>query len=80
MPPTHSNYYDFTYLLSKNVINESSKYGVSDIVTREEVAIMVAKAVGLNGTQRATKFSDVPASNNLMWMLMLQIQMMHLLS
>ncbi|MFY0517879.1 hypothetical protein [Lysinibacillus sphaericus] len=41
---------------------------------------MVAKAVGLNGTQRATKFSDVPASNNLMWMLMLQIQMMHLLS
>ncbi|WP_369436004.1 hypothetical protein [Lysinibacillus fusiformis] len=24
------------------------------IVTREEVAVMVAKAVGLNGTQRAT--------------------------
>lgn len=59
----HSNYNDIMYLVDKNVIPKTKTYGVKDIVTREEVAVMVAKAVGLNGTPRATKFSDVPKSN-----------------
>ncbi|MEG0259559.1 MAG: S-layer homology domain-containing protein [Lysinibacillus sp.] len=63
VPVTHSNYEDINYLLDKGVISKSSKYGVSDIVTREEVAVMVSKAVGLDGTQRATKFKDVPTSH-----------------
>lgn len=63
VPTTHIYYNEITYLLEKNVISKSGKYGVTDIVTREEVAVMVAKAVGLEGTQRTTKFSDVPKSN-----------------
>ncbi|MGG2111890.1 S-layer homology domain-containing protein [Lysinibacillus pakistanensis] len=60
---SHPNYNDINYLLNKGVISKSSKFGVSDIVTREEVAVMVAKAVGLDGKQRVTKFKDVPQSN-----------------
>lgn len=63
VPSTHSNYEDVMYLLEKGVIDESTNYGISDIVTREEVAVMVSKAVGLDGTPRETKFSDVPKSN-----------------
>ena len=64
VPPKHSNYADIAYLLDKGIISADKKaYGVKDIVTREEVAVMVAKAVGLNGTQRATKFKDVPKSH-----------------
>jgi len=64
VPPTHPNYSDINYLLDKGVIDKSSKYGITDIVTREEVAVMVAKSVGLDGTLRTTKFSDVPKSNS----------------
>jgi len=63
VPTNHSNYGDIMYLLEKDVIEPGEKYGVKAIVTREEVAVMVAKAVGLDGKQRATKFSDVPKSN-----------------
>jgi len=63
VPTSHPNYNDITYLLDAGVINKSDKYGVKDIVTREDVAVMVAKAVGLNGKQRTTKFKDVPQSN-----------------
>ena len=63
VPPKHSNYNDIAFLLDKGIISANKKtYGVKDIVTREEVAVMVAKAVGLDGTQRATKFKDVPKS------------------
>lgn len=62
--PKHSNYQDIAFLLDKGIISADKKiYGVKDIVTREEVAVMVAKAVGLDGTQRATKFKDVPKSH-----------------
>ena len=64
VPVNHSNYGDIMYLLEKGVIESSSKYGVTDIVTREEVAVMVAKAVGLDGTTPTdTKFADVKKSN-----------------
>lgn len=63
VPTTHSNYGDILYLLKQGVVIESSEYGISDIVTREEVAVMIAKAVGLDGAPRETIFNDVPASN-----------------
>lgn len=63
VPVTYMYYNEIMYLLENDVIDESSKYGVSDIVTREEVAVMVSRAVGLDGTPKSTKFSDIPATN-----------------
>lgn len=63
VPTTHDYYDEIMYLLENDVIVESSIYGLNDIVTREEVAVMVSKAVGLDGTPRSTIFSDVPKSN-----------------
>lgn len=63
VPETHAYYQEIMFLLDKGVISSGSKYGVNDKVTREEVAVMVSKAVGLDGKQTATKFPDVPASH-----------------
>lgn len=64
VPRTHSNYADIQYLLHENVIAPSKTYGVKDTVTREEVAVMVAKAAGLSGaTPTNTKFKDVTKAN-----------------
>lgn len=63
VPESHSNYEDIMYLLEMEIIAPTKTYGVNDIVTREEVAVMIAKSVGLSGTQRPTKFSDVPEHN-----------------
>lgn len=58
----HSNYSAIMYLADKGVITKQKRFGPNDKVTREEVAIMVAKAIGLNGKKTKTKFKDVPAS------------------
>ncbi|CAM3228713.1 S-layer-like y domain-containing protein [Filibacter tadaridae] len=63
VPASHPFYKEITFLLDRGVISAKDKYGVNDKVTREEVAVMVSKAVGLNGTQTSTKFKDVPKSN-----------------
>lgn len=63
VPASHQNYSDIMFLLERGIIDDSSNYGVTDIVTREEVAVMVAKALNLDGTQRATDFKDIPASH-----------------
>lgn len=63
LPTTHDYFDEIMYLLEKNVISPSSTFGLNDVVTREEVAVMVAKAKGLNGAPRETRFSDVPKSN-----------------
>ena len=64
VPTQHANYADIQYLVEHDVVSATNKeYGVGDIVTREEVAVMVAKALKLDGTPRETKFSDVPSSN-----------------
>lgn len=63
VPSSHTNYKDIMYLLEKGVIEDSKTFGVSTIVTREEVAVMVSKAVGLDGTQRNTVFNDVQKNN-----------------
>ena len=59
---THRFYQDIIYLLDKGVINDSSRFGVEDYVTREEVAVMVSKAINLSGVQTTTPFKDVPKS------------------
>lgn len=59
----HSNYEDIMYLLEMGIIESKNTYGVNDIVTRSEVAVMIAKSIGLDGTQRPTKFNDVPKSD-----------------
>ncbi|MDN4607901.1 S-layer homology domain-containing protein [Sporosarcina highlanderae] len=64
VPTSHGFYKEVSYLLEKGVISPSKKYGVNDKVTRAEVALMVSKAVGLEGTKKPTKFKDVPASHN----------------
>lgn len=62
VPTHHMHYDDIMYLVDRNVITDTSpNLGVNEIVTREEAAVMVIKAVGLDGTPRQTKFSDVPA-------------------
>ena len=55
-------YGDIMFLLERGVINESTKFGVNDNVTREEVAVMVSKAIGLDGGRTTTPFKDVPSS------------------
>lgn len=62
--PKHYMYYqEITYLLNMDVIEPAHTFGVTKTATREEVAVMIAKAVGLDGTQRKTKFKDVPANH-----------------
>ena len=63
VPTSHSNYSDIQYLLDKGVIEDGTRFGVKEIVTRAEVAVMIAKALDLDGTQRNTIFNDVPKSN-----------------
>ncbi|OCS88408.1 S-layer homology domain-containing protein [Caryophanon tenue] len=63
VPKTHSNYEDIMYLLNNGIIEDSAAFGVKEIVTREEVAIMIAKAKGLNSTPVDTDFSDVKKTN-----------------
>ncbi len=62
VPKNHPNYSAIMYLADQGVITKQKRFGLNDKVTREEVAIMVAKATGLNGTKTKTKFKDVPAS------------------
>ncbi|PIC65141.1 hypothetical protein CSV79_02430 [Sporosarcina sp. P13] len=62
VPKDHPNYTAIMYLLENKVIEPSARFGLNDKVTREEVAVMVAKATGLNGKKVKTKFKDVPAS------------------
>lgn len=64
VPSNHGFYKEITYLLDNGVISPATKYGVNDKVTRAEVAVMVSKATGLDGSKRTTKFKDVPASHN----------------
>jgi len=63
VPTTHPNFKDINYLVEQSVIEKGSKYRPTDFITREEAIVMIAKAVGLDGTPRETKFDDVPKSN-----------------
>ncbi|ARK23483.1 hypothetical protein SporoP37_01415 [Sporosarcina sp. P37] len=61
VPKNHPNYSAIMYLLDQGVLTPQKRFGLDDKVTREEVAIMVAKATGLDGRKTKTKFKDVPA-------------------
>lgn len=63
VPNTHRFYDDITYLYEKGVVGTSSRYGVDTPITRESAAIMIAKALGLDGKQTSTPFKDVPSSS-----------------
>ena len=62
VPATHQNYSDVMFLLERSIIDDGNVYGISDTVTREEVAVMVAKALKLGGTKRTTDFKDIPGT------------------
>lgn len=63
VPKTSPYYGEVEFLVTKGVVDKSTRYGLNDLVTREDVAVMVARAIGLSGTQTTTKFSDVPTSH-----------------
>lgn len=63
VPNSHRFYDDITYLLEKGVVGSNSSYGVNKQITREEAAVMISKALGLNGKQTNTPFKDVPSSS-----------------
>lgn len=60
VPTTHANFKDINYLMEQGILEKGGKYRPADLITREEAIVMIAKAVGLNGTPRKTKFDDVP--------------------
>lgn len=62
VPKNHPNYAAIMYLAEHGVIIPQKRFGLNDKVTREEVAVMVAKAAGLSGKKTKTKFKDVPES------------------
>ncbi|HSP23378.1 MAG TPA: S-layer homology domain-containing protein, partial [Planococcus sp. (in: firmicutes)] len=61
LPASHGFYEEMTYLLGKEIITGYPDGTVQPdkIVTRAEAAIMIGKLKDFDGTQRATKFSDV---------------------
>lgn len=63
VPTTHPNFNDINYLVEHGVLEKGDKYRPAEMITREEAIVMIAKAVGLDGTPQETKFDDVPKSN-----------------
>ncbi|AYC28739.1 S-layer homology domain-containing protein [Paenisporosarcina cavernae] len=60
--PSHRFYEDIMLLLDRGIVSDSQRYGIDKPITREEVAIMVSKAVGLKGGNATTGFPDVPSN------------------
>ncbi|MCH4826808.1 S-layer homology domain-containing protein [Planococcus halocryophilus] len=65
LPENHRFYDEIDYLVGKKVISgyEDGTMQPDRVVTRAEAAIMIGKLKGLDGTQRATNFSDVGKSS-----------------
>ncbi|WP_298830048.1 S-layer homology domain-containing protein [uncultured Planococcus sp.] len=63
VPVNHRFYDDIAYLYENDVVGYNSRYGVDKKLTREEAAVMLSKALKLDGTQANTKFKDVDASS-----------------
>ncbi|HYK72417.1 MAG TPA: S-layer homology domain-containing protein [Pseudoneobacillus sp.] len=61
---THRFINEITFLTNKNIITgfPDDSFRPSQSVTRAQAAIMIGRAVGLNGTQRETTFKDVGSS------------------
>lgn len=63
VPTNHGFYTEIMYLVDRGVISQTGTFGVDQKVTREEVAVMVSKAVGLSGGKTKTPFKDVPSTS-----------------
>ena len=63
VPTNHGFYTEIMYLVNKGVISQTGAFGVDQKVSREEVAVMVSKAVGLSGGKTKTPFKDVPSTS-----------------
>lgn len=61
----HRFYKEISYLLTKEVITgfPDGSFRPNDKVTRSQAAIMIGRALNLNGNQRETGFKDVGASS-----------------
>jgi hypothetical protein len=61
----HRFYNEINYLLAREVITgfQDGSFRPSDKVTRAQAAIMIGRALGLDGTKRTTGFKDVGTSS-----------------
>jgi N-acetylmuramoyl-L-alanine amidase len=61
----HPAYKEITYLAQGEIVNGtlSGYFNPNSTVTRAEAITMVGRALGLNGTQRSTDFTDVGSGN-----------------
>jgi competence protein ComEC len=61
---THPFLEEITYLTTKDIISgfTPDTFKPNNTVTRAQAAIMIGRALGLDGTQRGTTFTDVGAS------------------
>lgn len=64
VPSSHGFSKEINFLVGKGVISQSKTFGVNQKVTREEVAVMISKAIGLGGSKTSTPFKDVPSTSN----------------
>ncbi len=65
VPASSTFYKEINYLTSKKIISgyADGSFKPNEAVTRGQAATMISRALGLNGTQRATTFKDVSKSN-----------------
>lgn len=63
VPKTHYNYSDIEYLVDKGAIDPAATFAPADTATRMDVIVMLAKALKLDNTPKATGFKDVPKSH-----------------
>lgn len=59
VPANHVFSKEIDFLLTKGVISSANPFGVNEKVTRLEVAVMISRALGLNGDRMTTTFEDV---------------------
>lgn len=64
VPPTYPSYGEIMFLLERGVVTPRQTFGTGELVTREEAAVLLARAVGLKGDPRQTKFTDVASTRN----------------
>lgn len=63
VPKSHPSYSDVIYLQKNLVIESMGRFGLNDLVTREEMVVWIARALNLSAAPRQTKFSDIPLSH-----------------
>lgn len=65
VPASFRAYKEISYLAQGKIVqgDANGSYNPSRTVTRAEAAAMIGRAIGLNGTQRNTTFTDVSSGN-----------------